>query len=215
MASIPLKAQYGPTLGGLLAPRWRATARWVRGLVIVAGVSFVAFAVGLALTLERASIHYGGAVPFSFEYRGLYRVAPGPGEYVKVAHYKDGSLEYSFAVAPLELPPYQGSLSGELPLFASAYIKSVAKQYAGFQFEGEGKTRVNTVPGYSIFYIARVQGREMYGRNVLLLPERPGARKGVEIVMLTSPNASSQVKSPTEVAGAGPVSTALHTFSFE
>ena len=45
---------------------------------------------------------------------------------------------------------------------------------------GEGKTRVNTVPGYEVLYTATVDGREMYGRDVLLLPERPGAREGVD-----------------------------------
>ena len=33
----------------------------------------------------------------------------------------------------------------------------------------------------------------MYGRDVLLLAQRPGEREGVKIVMLTSPTANSQV----------------------
>ncbi len=53
---------------------------------------------------------------------------------------------------------------------------------------GEGKTKVNgVIRAYNIFYTALVDGREMYGRDVLLLPERRGAREGVEIVMLTTP----------------------------
>ena len=56
-----------------------------------------------------------------------------------------------------------------------------------FVLRGEGKTRVNTVPAYDVLYTATVEGREMYGRDVLLLPERAGAREGVEIVMLTAP----------------------------
>jgi hypothetical protein len=54
----------------------------------------------------------------------------------------------------------------------------------------------------------------MWGRDILLLPERAGAREGVDIMMLTSPTADSQVDSPTEVGSAGVLSRPLRTFSF-
>jgi hypothetical protein len=215
MPSIPLKEQYGPTLGQLLAPRWHARSPWVRTLLLAACVGILAAAAGLALTLERASISYGGPVPFSFEYRNLYRTTAEPGGYVRVLRRKNGVLEESFAVGPLELPPYEGSLTGELPLYAAGYIRRLERRYRDFNLRGEGKTRVNTVPAYNIFYSALIGGRQMYGRDVLLLPERPGVRTGVDIVILTSPRASSQVKSPLGVAGTGPLDTALHSFSFE
>src|ERR1039458_670620 len=119
MMAVPMKPQYGPTLGRLLSPRWRAAPALVRWVVIAAGVALLALFVAAVLTLENASCSHGGRVPFSFSYRGLYRVAANPGGYVKVQrHRSDGVLEDSFAVAPLVLPPYSGSLSGELPLYA-------------------------------------------------------------------------------------------------
>jgi hypothetical protein len=214
MATVPLKPQYGPTLGRLLAPRWHAAGVVVRGAVIAAGIGLVALAIGAFLTLEPAKISYGGAVPFHFSYRGLYRTAPAPGEYVRVQRRADGRLEDSFAVAPLRLPPYAGGLSGELPLYASGYIDALSSKYRDFVLRGEGKTRVNTVPAYNVFYTATVQGREMYGRDVLLLPEQSGVRDGVAIEMLTSPTANSQVTSPIEVAGAGVLERPLKTFTF-
>jgi hypothetical protein len=214
MATVPLKPQYGPTLGRLLAPRWHAAGRVVRGAVIAAGIGLVALAIGAFLTLEPAKISYGGAVPFHFSYRGLYRMAPAPGEYVRVQRSAHGRLEDSFAVAPLRLPPYAGGLSGELPLYASGYIDALSSKYRDFVLRGEGKTRVNTVPAYNIFYTATVQGHEMYGRDVLLLPEQSGVRDGVAIEMLTSPTANSQVTSPIEVAGAGVLERPLKTFTF-
>jgi len=54
----------------------------------------------------------------------------------------------------------------------------------------------------------------MFGRDVLLVPQQPGAREGVEIVMLTSPKASPQVTSPLEVASAGVLLRPLKTFTF-
>jgi len=65
--------------------------------------------VAVALTLENASFSEGGKLPFSFAYRGLYRTAPDPGGYVKVQRRRsDGTLEDSYAVEPLLLPPLLG-----------------------------------------------------------------------------------------------------------
>jgi hypothetical protein len=214
MATVPLKPQYGPTLGRLLAPRWHAAGGVVRGAVIAAGIGLVALAVGALLTLEPAKISHGGAVPFHFSYRGLYRTAPAPGGYVRVQRRARGRLEDSFAVAPLRLPPYAGGLSGELPLYASGYIRALSRKYGSFVLRGEGKTRVNTVPAYNVFYTATVQGRKMYGRDVLLLPEGSRVRDGVAIEMLTSPTANSKVTSPLEVASAGVLERPLKTFTF-
>jgi hypothetical protein len=68
--------------------------------------------------------------------------------------------------------------------------------------------------GYDVFYTAVVEGREMYGRDVLLVPERPGAREGVALTMLTSPTASKEIKAPVEVATVGILLRPLKTFSF-
>ena len=179
-----------------------------------AGGGRVARAGVAALTLLPARISYGGVAPFHFSYRGLYRTAPAPGQYVLVQHRADGRLEDSFAVSPLRLPPYAGGLSGELPLYASGYIRALSTRYADFVLRGEGKTRVNTVPAYDVLYTATVQGREVYGRDVLLLPERQGVRDGVAIEMLASTTASPRIGGPVEVALAGVLEEPLETFTF-
>ena len=113
MAAVPIKPEYGPTLGRVLSPRWRAASPLTRGLVRAALIGLLALAVGAFLTLENAHFSHGGKVPFSFSYRGLYRVAPDPGDYVKLERHRgDGRLEDSFAVRPLVLPPYSGALTG-------------------------------------------------------------------------------------------------------
>jgi hypothetical protein len=215
MAAVPIKPQYGPTLGRLLSPRWRAASAPVRAAVIAACAGAIALIVGAVLTLENATYSHGGNVPFSFSYRSLYRVPPDPGGYVKVQrHRADGTLEDSFAVGPLTLPPYSGSLSGELPLYAARYIRALASRDAGFVLRSDGKTRVNTIPAYDVRYTTRVEGQEMWGRDILLLPDRTGVRRGVEVVMLTSPTANAQVNSPLEVASTGVLLRPLKTFSF-
>jgi hypothetical protein len=215
MAAVPMKSEYGPTLGRLLAPRWHAASPLTRAAVIASGVGLLVAIVAVALTLENASFSHSGSVPFSFSYRDLYRVRPDPGGYVKVQRRSsDGALEYSYAVDPLRLPPYTGGLSAELPLYATGYIRGLSQRYRDFVPDGEAKTRVNNVTGYDVLYTAEVEGREMLGRDILLLPERTGAREGVDIVMLTSTTASSQIDSPMEVATTGVLLRPLKTFTF-
>jgi hypothetical protein len=210
-----MKSEYGPTLGQLLAPRWDAAGRGVQGAVIALCLLVVGGLVGLGLTLEDASYSHGGKVPFSFAYKDLYRVSPPAGAFVKVdGRGEGGALEYSYEVYPLLLPPYTGELTGELPRYASGYISTLAGHEAKFILNGEGKTRVNGVPGDQVRYFTEVEGREMYGRNVLLLPERHGVREGVVIAMLTALGASSQIKAPYEVASAGTLLRPLKTFTF-
>jgi hypothetical protein len=216
MTALPMKPEYGPTLGRLLAPRWHAASPVARVAVTLAGVALVALLLATGLTLANATYSHGEPVPFSFSYRGLYRVAPDPGGYVKVqGRWPDGALKYSYAVDPLRLPHYAGSLSGELPVYAAAHIRALRMRYRDFAFSGEGKTRIsNSVTGYQIAYSARVAGQEMYVREVLLLPERAGVREGVDVVMLTAPTASAQVTSPREVGATGVLLRPLKTFSF-
>jgi hypothetical protein len=211
MTSVPLKPQYGPTLGQLLEPRWRAAPRVARVVVVVLATCLVGLAVGIVLTLLDASYSQGGKVPFSFKYKGLYRTTPDPGGYVKVARYSGDRLVDSYAVAPLRLDAYEGSVTAELPLFAAGYTRGLARRFSGFRLEQEGKTRISsTLGGYDIRYSAIVGGRKIYGRDVMLLPPRPKVREGVVIEMLSGEQASGS----KPVAGRGVLEKPLKTFTF-
>jgi hypothetical protein len=216
MVAVPIKRQYGSTLGQLLSPSWRSASRLLRGMVIAAVLALVALLAALGLTLANSTYSHGGPVPFSFSYRDLYRVAPEAGGYVRVqARWPDGALKYSYAVDGLRLPAYSGALSGEMPIYAVGYIRMLRERYKGFALRGEGKTKIsNTLTGYQVAYWADVEGSEMYARDVLLLPERAGVREGVDIRMLTSPTASAQVLSPLEVGETGVLLRPLKTFLF-
>jgi hypothetical protein len=216
MVAVPMKPEYGPTLGRLLAPRWNAAPRLARFAVVGAAVALVAVLAAVGLTLANTTYSHGGPVPFSFNYRDLYRVAPERGGYVRVqSRWPDGALKYSYAVDPLRLPPYTGALTGEMPIYAASYIRALSRTYRGFDLRGEGKTKIsNTLTGYQVAYWADVEGREMYARDVLLMPERPGVREGVDIHMLTAPGASPQVLSPLEVGETGVLLRPLKNFSF-
>jgi hypothetical protein len=216
MAAVPMKPEYGPTLGRLLAPRWQAASRVARAATVAAGALVVLVVVGAALTLENASYSHGGRVPFSFSYRDLYRTAPDPGGYVRIeSRWPDGALKYSYAVDPLLLPAYSDELTAEMPLFATRFIPVFARRYRDFELRGEGKTKINnTLKGYGILFTADVEGGDVYGRAVMLLPSRPRAREGVIVVMLMSTTASTQIASPVEVGTTGVLLKPLKTFTF-
>ena len=215
MASISIKPDYGPTLPGMLSPSWRRASRGVRAAVVVAGVVLVAVIAGGVLTLLNSTYGHGGASPFHFSYRGLYRTTPEPGGFIRVqSHDSSGRLEYSFAVNPLELPPYSGSELGEAGLYAAGYVRELARRYPDFVLRGEGKARLSsTLGGYQVAYTRTVAGRPMMGRNILLLHERPGQRSGVEIVMLTAPGADPQITEPLEIGSTGSLLRPLKTFA--
>ncbi len=209
-----MKPEYGPTLGRLLAPRWQRASRAARWAVVLATTALLAVIVVAALTLENAHYSHGGSVPFSFSYRDLYRTAPDPGGYVKVQRRDaSGRLQESFAVNPLRLPPYSGEQSAEMPVFAASYIRALSRRDPGFELRGEGKTKVNGVPAYDILYTTTVDGRKLFGRDFLLLPEAAGAREGVAIVVLLAKGAVPSVVAPAEVATGGTLGRPLKSFS--
>jgi hypothetical protein len=216
MTAVSMKREYGPTLGQLLAPRWRAAPGLLRAAVIATAVGLAAVLVAVGLTLENAHFSQGGRVPFGFSYRDLFRVAPDPGGYVKVqSRWPGGELKYSFAVDPLTLPAYSGELAGEIPLYATSFIRTLSSRYMRFELRGEGKARVSShMTGYQVLFTADVEGETMYGRDVLLLPPRAHAREGVVVAMLTSPTASAQVTAPMEVGATGVLLRPLKAFAF-
>ncbi len=216
MALARVKAQYGPSLVRLLAPRWHAASRVARVSVTLAALALVALLLGAGLTLENTHFSHGGPVPFGFDYRDLYRVPADPGGYVKVqSRYADGALKYSYAVDPLRLPAYVGAVEGELPVYASSLVRELAHRYPGFALRGEGKAKVNsTLIGYQIAFAARVDGAYTWVRELLFTPPRSHPRAGVLITMLSAPNATSAVLSPLEVGESGVLLRALKSFTF-
>lgn len=218
MVAAPLKSEYGPTLGELLAPRWRRASRVARALIVGVGVLLVAALAGGIARFAHPTLSRVGAVSFHFDYGGLYRASPERGGYAKVQRLRGGRLEDSFAVAPLSLPSYRGTPSAALALYATGYIERLAARDRDFSLRGEGWTQVDSISPYAVynvFYTTVVAGREMYGRNVLLLPERSGVRGGVAIAMLSAVAGDHQVSSPLLVGTKGALEEPLVSFALE
>jgi hypothetical protein len=212
MAPFPLRPELRPTLPELLAPYWRRLSGRGRAAIAASAVLLVVIVVGAALTLQDP--HYGnpGPPPFSFTYKGLYRVPAPKGAFVEVDRVKDGRVDASFVVEPLTLPPYAGSLTGELPLYSAGVIHQLELRDPQAALTGAGKTRINKVPGYGFTYTTSDAGGTIYGRDILLLPNVPGVRVGVVMVMRERPGGA--LTSSTLVGADGILQNPVRSFKF-
>lgn len=203
--------EHRPTLRDLLGPV--PPAVW-RALAAVAAVA--AIAIGwLVLRPEDDGVDYvhRGEIEFNFRHPPeLRRVAPGPGEYVRLERRRGGLFLDSFAVSPLVVPAHRGDLSGILPVAADGEIARLERRFPGFELVQEGKTRVNEVAGYTIVFRARLRERRLYGRAVLLPEDRPGTRRGAMLMLLATP--ASGVPTAQDVGVRGAVKRPYRTFRF-
>jgi hypothetical protein len=228
MFSVPLRAEFGPSLGELLAPRWRRAGVAGRATALALGTVVVAVAVVVVVATGPSRISVSGPVPFSFSYKGLHRVAPEAGGYARVVLGGAGATTASFAVGPLTLPAYEGSVTGEFPLVAAASLHSLAGRFEGFQLLSEGPIRTSAfgsweelppstiyyhVPSYTIAFTAHMRGSLVYGREIWLVPNRSGARRGVAITMLESPGEAGPSVTPLSLGTVGVLSRPMRSFA--
>ncbi|MEA2273319.1 MAG: hypothetical protein QOI98_2027 [Solirubrobacteraceae bacterium] len=214
-----LRPEFGPTLPELLAPRWRGLGVVPRRALVVAALAVAALA---ALALRAAvggdqEFVHRQAPTFNLRYPdALKRLAPRPGDYLRLESTRNGLFLQSFAVRQLHLPAYRGAPDGEFPFFAESYIASLARQLKGFQRAcdgcGEGKARINEVPGYSINFQAKLGNRTLYGRDVMLVNGGPGTRDGVILEMRATP--AAKVAGPETVGSGGVLKLPLRSFRF-
>jgi hypothetical protein len=211
MTPSRLRPEYGPTLAGLVAPRLARLSAAGQLLVKVLAGGFLAVVVAAAILWPRAhGFSHSGAASFDLKYsRALQRVAPDPGGFLKVEQSRHGLLVQSLAINPVTLPPYQGDPVGELPVYATTYIQSLAGRFPSLHLVSEGKTRVNGNPGYTILYTARLGGRSISARDDLFV--LPGRREGIAVRMLTTP--AAHVGGITLIGINGPVGDTLQSLN--
>jgi hypothetical protein len=171
--------EYGPTGPELIRRHFGRRAQ--RAIAALAAVVVVLLAVLIATrsgdgltTLEHRSAPVFTLLHPAGQVRG---VPPAPGELVRL-HTQRGPLEITVTVRRLTLPPYRGSVSGFLPVYADRHVQALAAELPGFQARTDGKARVNDAPGYQIKYRAGTEQRSTTGIDILVVPE-DGTREGV------------------------------------
>jgi hypothetical protein len=216
-----LRPEFGPGLPEALAPRLRWSVRRTRRtllalfvlLVIVQGTRIV-FASGSRLTNDVIVLE---PISFTLGYRdGLERVRPGAGETLRLQTPSGARTDERFSVAPLQLAPYDGDQAGVLPVLAAREIGRLRASFpTEFRYRGDGRARINELPGHQVLFQTRMGGRLYYGKRFFLLPEpKPPAqsREGVVITLLL--RYSKATPSVDEVGLSGLTKGALRSFRF-
>jgi hypothetical protein len=214
-----VRPEFGPTLAELVRPRVRALPFAAR-LVVWAAVAALLVALVLgALRLrsgeQRTAVVVREPVAFNLTYpEGLRRVAPRPGEALRLASPADAPAPQSFAVAPMRLDRYRGDVTAVLMGRSPRLIEHMRATLPGFVWRGDGRVNYNRQPGYEILFQARIDGRTWYGRRTLLVPggdEPP--REGVDIMIMAA--RSEAIPRVDAVASAtGALKTAIRSFRF-
>ncbi len=143
---------------------------------------------------------------------GLARVAPHAGEILRLQSAAGRADQESFVVQPLRLAPYRGDVSAGFLVASAGMIEQLRSQDPSFVYRGEGRTRVNRLPGYQILFATKRDGKTVLGRRVMLVPDEPGAREGVDILLRS--DISAAVPNVDAVGNNGLLKTPLRSFRF-
>lgn len=212
---MAVRSEYGPTLVELAAPRWRTLPRGAR--IAAAALAAVVLAGAVAVVAGGGSGRTAIVVrrPFAFNLAvvgGLHRVTPQAGEALRLVSGADRPDEQSYVVRPLHLPPYHGDVSAGFLIATARMADDMARADPAFTYRGEGRIRVNDLPGYQILYTTHRNGVTAYGRRVLLVPDQPGARDGADLTLVA--DRSTAVPNITAVGNNGLLKTPLRSFRF-
>jgi len=209
-----VRPEAGPTLPELLRPLPLAAraAVWAALGAVVLVLAWRALGGGPA----EEEVVVRGERTFNLAHSAAFRRVEVPGALLALERRRpgDGLFLDSFTVRALTLPPYRGAASGTLPIVAGERLARLEERLPGFRPGNpvEGRTRVNAAPGYQLAYAYRRDGRTIYARDVLLVPDAPGERRGVLLELRTTPAAGTP--NVDGVASTGVLRLPLRSFRF-
>ena len=93
----------------------------------------------------------------------------------------DPSGSSRLVVTPLQLPAYEGSPTGALPLSTTEAERTIAARFdpSTTRFTEEGLVNIGPNPGYQLSYVAKRDGATWYGRAAVVVPDVDGERGAV------------------------------------
>jgi hypothetical protein len=212
MAGVTVvKPQYGPTMPQLV----RRLPRPVQAVVILIAALIAAGVVALIVATrpDVTNTVVRGPATFNLAYGPQLRRESLPGALFALRREQHGLFLDSYVVRPLTLPPYRGAAGGVLPVYAVHYLARLHRRYGAFEVAADGRTRINNAIGYQLVLRARRDGRTLYVRHLLLVPDDPeGARNGVIVELESTPAAGTP--NAIGIGNAGPLKQAMRSFRF-
>jgi hypothetical protein len=205
---LTVAPEHRPTLREELAPL-PAPARWaVLGVLVLVGAAIAVALLGGGSNADGRVITHRGPVTFNLRIPpGMSQLAPAAGEWVRLERKGQDSL----VVSPLNLPAYKGDVGGILPIVAARELDALKRRFPDLEPVEEGKARINKAAGYSLSFRVSRSPRE-YGRLVLLPQPVPGARDGVKMLLLATPDGGAD--KARDVGTRGELKTPYRSFRF-
>lgn len=206
---------FGPTLPEIVGPRWRALPRAARAAIVLATALVVPAVAVLVLGggEKRHEVVVRGPITFNLVHPdSLQRVEPAAGELLRLERRPGSGPALRYTVRPVRIPAYRGDINAFLPLYTSGLVAAAAERDPAFALRGEGRVRINELPGYGYVFQTRLRGRTAYGRRLLLFPDEPGVRLGADVLLLAE--RSPSVPRADAVGNGGPLKTALRSLRF-
>ncbi len=219
MLETVVKPEYRPTLPELLRPlpRW---ARWGIVALLLLPVAVGAWLLTAGARERETQVVVREPVAFNLAYGPRLSQVEDQSAALRLEQRRGNLFIQSFTVRPLTLPPYRGTPSGALPLYAAAYEAELERTFQDYEFVREGRTRINQNPGYEIVFRAKIDDRTLYGRHILLVPAvdaeedlvLDAVREGVILELAATPVSGTPNAESTGNVGA--LKKPLRTFRF-
>jgi hypothetical protein len=216
-AGPPVRPEFGPTLPELLAPRLRGIGRARLAVLVVAGLlaagALAMLIGGPGSTTDTVVVREPVAFNLVYDTARLERPQPPPGGAALMLRTPTSDPDpETFTVRPITLPAYSGDPAGVQPAAASGLIEQMRAADPAFILRSEGRTRINSQPGYQIQFQTRVGGRLAYGRRALLFPDEPGVRDGADVTVVSV--RSDTIPNVDAVGSNGPMKQPYRSFRF-
>ena len=219
--SSALRPEFGPSLPTLAGPRWRKLSRPARGLAVLLAVVLIAFPLVFARlhgqTAPLLPEVVTAPVAFNLAHKAaLSRVPPPPGALLALSTVPGTPVAQRFVVRPFRLPAHPGDLSVGLMLGADALARQMARSDPDFVFRGDGRVRVNFLPGYAFSYQTLRDGKRVLGKRYVLVPEaadgQPQPTAGADLTLESGRSAG--VPNVDAIGMNGALKTPLRSFRF-
>jgi hypothetical protein len=139
-------------------------------------------------------------------------VAAHPGELLRLESDASRPDRQSYVVRELHMPPYQGDVSSGFLIASARMAEQMAAADPNFVYRGEGRARINDLPGYQLLFNTKRGGKTVFGRRVLLVPDEPGARDGADLLLMAG--YSKAIPNVDAVGNNGLLKTPLRSFRF-
>jgi hypothetical protein len=206
-----VQPQYGPTLLQLLAGRPRRDRVAAAALVVL--LVLAAIVIALRSRPDENVVLLREPTTFNFAYPPALKRVERPGTLIALRRTRGDVFLDSYVIKDLRLPPYEGAVGGMLPLYSFGYMRRLRERYPGARLVNEGRTRINNGVGYQMTFLGRRDGRPLFIRHFLLVPELPhGGRRGVQIELEST--YAAETPGPAETGAVGPLRSALRSFRF-